>query len=87
MEMCSNKTSKLQQHRLWPTHEKSGTHHAKRNELSRNGEKEKASLLPSCVLGCGIRHRQDQSWKEEDLAQKVLRKYLICCQSRAPNFE
>lgn len=74
--MRSNKTSKLQKHRLWPTHEKSGAHHAKRDELGRDGEEEKASFLPSCVLGCGVRHGQDQGWEEEDLAQEVLCKYL-----------
>lgn len=75
--MRSNKAGELQQHRLWSTHEKSGTHHAKRNELSGYSEEKEASFLPSCVLCRGVSHRQDQSWKEKDLAQEVLCKYLV----------
>lgn len=61
VEMRSNKTSELQEHGVRPAHEKGGSHHAKGNKLSGDSEEEKASLLPSCVLGGGVSHCQDQS--------------------------
>lgn len=75
--MRSNKTRELQKHRLWSTHEKSGAHHAERNELSGHSEEKEASFLPSCVLRRRVSHCQDQGWKEEYFAQEILCKYLI----------
>lgn len=54
--MRSDKASELQEHSLWPTHEESGTHHAEGDELSGDGEEEKASLLTSCILCRGVSH-------------------------------
>lgn len=75
--MRGNKTCELQQHRLWSSHEKSRAHHAKRNELGGHSEEKEAGFLASCVLCRGVSHRQDQGWKEKDLAQEVLCKNLI----------
>lgn len=76
MQVSSNQPSELEKHSLWSCHEQGGAHHAQRNKLGRDSEEEKTGFLAPRVLCRGIGHRQDQSGKEENLAQEVLRKYL-----------